>query len=788
MVNINQIPIGMVASIEILPFGASAIYGSDAVAGVINIILKKNMEKTHVKFQIGDTHNGGGESQRLEISSGYQSNRFNLIGSVSYNNNEMMMASQRDYMNSYNDAPNMKNDLTKSSDENIFSIYDPFDADGDGDKYIDPGKNRCESLNSHEKNVNIRHSRTRSNGAFCGSHNLVAQSSILNKQKRISTYLSGTYQLSHSQTLFFRSLLTQNKVLFNPGNTSWTSPFFLNDSVLTSDKFPMIENRSRAFLPSEMGNNRSYLLDNSYNNMLGIKGEAFFGFDYEFSFNLSQNNLTQKKRYIHTKSAQNFFLGQVLSKETINGENLYHHTPQSYDQFYTPLTPKEYQSISGIDLTRAHSQNITTSLTLTNNSFAELPAGDIGLAILLENSHQKYKITPSKQLLNNEWHKRTGTAGGGKRHRSAIGLETRIPILDSLTGTFATRWDQYNDISDIDQAFTYNLGLEYRPFKNLLIRSTQSTAFRAPDMHYIYMQSSSKYTRVTDYYLCRKYNQKNKGSEINCSADNHPANYSIKLDRHSSPQLKEEKGTSSTFGFVWDISENLDISIDYYKNILKNAVTDQYPNYLLQDEADCRLGKTVNNRIIDSRSKQCINTIALIKRKVGSNKINQLQIIPINNSYHIIEGYDMKLHYKWDSGTFGIFKLAIDYNILTKDKEKLYQIDSLYDRRAYYQGIVRSSINTTFNWKYADWNASLFAKRRGSIMNHITTKRCCVKTKYNLALNYNIYDDLKLSLGINDLLNKNPQQDKSNNTYPYYNQAFFSPIGRSYRLGLEMTF
>src|SRR5690606_23246494 len=108
------------------------------------------------------------------------------------------------------------------------------------------------------------------------------------------------------------------------------------------------------------------------------------------------------------------------------------------------------------------------------------------------------------RLINGDFWGFTGTGGGGTRDRYAVGTELLVPIHEMLTATAAVRWDKYDDITEVDDALTYGLGLEFRPISDLLIRGRYSTSFRAPDMHYVFADPSGFFVTLPDYYLCAK--------------------------------------------------------------------------------------------------------------------------------------------------------------------------------------------------------------------------------------------------------------------------------------------
>ena len=143
--DISNIPTSLVERIEVLSGSASAVYGSDAVSGVINFILKNKMEGTTVDLRVGDTQHGGGASQRLQISSGYSNGRFDSVFAVELYNTDPIWAYQRSFTNSLLDGPGGA----------ASNVADPVFArlDGNGN-YIDPGRATCAKL-SHLDNNSI---------------------------------------------------------------------------------------------------------------------------------------------------------------------------------------------------------------------------------------------------------------------------------------------------------------------------------------------------------------------------------------------------------------------------------------------------------------------------------------------------------------------------------------------------------------------------------------------------------------------------------------------------------
>ncbi len=142
-VNLSAIPAAAVDRIEVLAGGASAIYGSDAVAGVVNIILKKKTDfPLNVDLRMGDTTQGGGKSTRIQAVTSLSFGRLNTLFAAEVFTRAPIYAFQRDFQDSVNDNP----DPAGRVDVRSVLRLDPFDMDGDGFDYVDPGVDGCNAF------------------------------------------------------------------------------------------------------------------------------------------------------------------------------------------------------------------------------------------------------------------------------------------------------------------------------------------------------------------------------------------------------------------------------------------------------------------------------------------------------------------------------------------------------------------------------------------------------------------------------------------------------------------
>ena len=817
--NVANIPSVMIERIEVLSSGASAIYGSDAVAGVFNIILKENMEGMHVSARFGDTSDGGGESYRFQFTGGAQTDKLNMVYGLEVFNREPIYAYERDYIDSFSDNPDVINGVTNVVNSRSFLVLDPFDSNGDNFTYIDPGAATCTPLTGLARD-SIEYSFRPGAGNYCGTANDIGFYTIRNAKDNYTGYLNLTYELNSSHELFSTLIVTDSETQFDAGTQSWQysggtgnalgTNYFINSASPDSGGIGgRTELWQRIFTPEEVADNNNHLNETAIDITIGARGDFFAGFEYEAAVSLSKYDTKRTRRLIVSSAADEFFLGQVVGTTDLTGAGLgvwnIHNAPAS--NMYRQLTHAEYNSISGIDTTNADSQNITTTLELINEEIWEMPAGAAGLALVVEASTQEYQIDLDPRLVNGEFYNFTGTGGGGERDRYALGAELKLPLTEDLTANVAARWDKYDDVTNVDDATTFNIGLEYRPTESLLIRGTHATSFRAPDMHYVYADPSGFFQSVTDQYLCRvqqsteitlpngnaDYNQCTLNIGVGGSAGL-PGQYTVSGSRQGSTFLEEEEGESTTIGFVYNFTQDMSLSVDYYSIKLENAVRDRSTNSLLELEANCRLGSNfAGTETFDSNSAECQNVLSLVDRSDAnvtptSQFINSIVTGPINAALRETSGYDVAFDYRLTTESIGDFNFRVNYNITDKDQDQQFEGDDVRDRRHHKQFFdYRSSVNISANWRINDWSTTLFARHTGSLPNWAETDRCCETTIYNMSLAYKATDDLRVGLFINNLLDENPQKDSTFNTYPYYFTGQTDAYGREYSIQFDYS-
>ena len=780
--DLSSIPTGMVDRIDILPGNQSAIYGSSAIAGVVNIILKKDLTGVQLNARIGGYSEGGGRNERLQVTGGTELGKLNVTYGFQYSHQDPIWAYQRDFADSTNDNPN----AAARFGSRTFLILDGFTG-----QYYDPGAATCARLSGNFGGSTIYDNRPGS-GNFCGSREQVGYTTLLNEESGINGYLSTRMQINESSEFYASLLYGVNKTDTNSGSRFWSPDINGSGGYIFDANTGGLDLYQHIFSPEETGLeiNNGQTRSKSYSFAAGFRGGVGeSNWDYDVYYARSQYNLTDKQIWPLAGKIEDFFRGQFLGPQlgTYYGYAVYQ---PNQALFYQSLTPAQYASFQGN--IRSESTTWTHNLTavLTNTELFPLPAGPVGVAVLLTAGHQVWNNPTDPRVINGDFWGLTGTQGAGKRENAGVAVEFRIPVFNKLTANLSTRLDKYTNINaGSDRDLTYKFGLEYRPMESLLIRGNYATAFRAPDMSYIYAGESGFFTSVVDYYRCA---QNDPGPLEDCLYNG----FQVQGSRTGNKDLESITAKSFGYGVVWSPSANFDIRADYYSVDIDNEVSDLSINKLLFDENQCRSG------VLDINSPTCVDALARISRNPGSagfqpNALRSVRINPINISRERVSGVLASTTYRWDIGRAGKLTFSADWNMTRKHEYQQYPGDPALDlindptQSSEFRNITSGQID----WDVGKWSATLFGTRYGptptyAAQNAITAGARTVGpyTLYNMSVKYNLTSNSGLGLTVNNVRNSRPPVDTTYVAYPYYNIFNYNGYGRALWLEYNIDF
>ncbi len=790
--DVSNIPIGMVDRVEILSGAASAVYGSDAIAGVVNFKLKDRASGTTLDYRYGWEEHGGGMSHKLSGSTGWDSSdgRFHAVIGGEWLHKDPVWGYQRSWQDSTDDNPDpdrryaRRNYLREDTNEN----------------YVDPGQSQCDALSGQNMGSTIRDFRDNW-GYYCGSRESEGYGTIESRREQLSavgyftydlndtTHLFADVQFAHSQVGLFKDVLEW--YYENPTNGDESGWFFNVHPNALQDGYEEhdggYENWDRLFSPEEMGGFKKGMRtinSNIYSVTPGIQGT--FGADakwtYEVSVNLAKFEQRIKFPLVIIDKANALFLGPQLGMDN-DGEFLdgdgYDYPVFSADpaRLYKPLTPAEYDSITGNSIYKPQQWLVNFQATVGTRDLFEMPAGPVGFSLVVEGGRQGYNLNPDDKATGYYYLSWKDSDGHGGRDHEAIGTEFTVPLLTQLQLDLAGRYDTFDYAGHNTGKFTYNAGLEFRPVKSLLVRAAYGTAFRAPDLHYVYTGPGVVEGGGDDYYLCRTLEPDEDIGDCDYS-DSH-----VFIQRNGNLNLKPETADSLTAGFVWQPAPWFDMSADYFRINMKNQVEDMDVNSVLRDEADCRIGHTEAGTAVDISSPTCVDALARVHRFDGGandGEINSVDINPVNIAGEKTSGLDLSAHLRFNT-PLGKIGLTGNYTHVYDHTFTQFAGDTPLNKLAvdsdFY--IPRDKGSASVNWQAGKWKVNVDADYISRLPNYDEDAFVASYTTLNGSVEYDVNDHVTVSLAIDNLTDKRAPHDPTWVSYPYYYSAWYDGSGRT---------
>ncbi|WP_338339561.1 TonB-dependent receptor domain-containing protein [Xanthomonas euvesicatoria] len=830
--NYSNIPAAAVDRVEVLTGGASAIYGSDAIAGVVNVILKQNYSGDQFRMRGGTSTEGGRDTADVSWAGGRTGDHWSVTYALQYTSRDPLFGRDRPQMDDASDAP-----YSAWTTEQRRVGFRP----SSGIALIDnatgtrqaPPPGACDQFGGeyyladrllYNRNTGV----TTNTGQLCGLSADYGQWLLRSGSKDLSGYLYGTWEFGNGVQAW------TNLAVFDSEAQWGTSPPYVQ--LPAGLDYPAFYDTAsgqqligvRQFTASEVGSQaglRNRNRERSWDISAGLRGTLADGrFDWEASLGRSYYRVQERISTVDWQRANDYFLGP--QQGTVDGLPAY---TLDRARWWTPLTPGQYAQIGAHSVNRAASWVNQGALSLSGRLF-EGWAGPVEFAAVLEAAQQGYRLNPDPRA-NVDYEVQNVDRGGGERTRYSGGLEFGVPLTATLTATLAGRFDRYGDYTAFNDAAdqldigtqkesTWSAGLQWRPIDSLLLRGSYATSFRAPDMHYLLGQPSSAQVRTLDQYRCIA----SGAYQINnCTGDNTEVTYPFAINRRGTPDLESELGNSWTVGFVWDAFENLSLTADFWRIHLEEEIRDIDETTILRDEAGCRTGLTITPGQAWSNpggADYCASILARVQRN-AAGAITAIERGPINLAQRDVSGIDLSARYQLKTG-IGDFQMGLDYTNLRSMREQTYRTDPNPERR---DRDIRSKLRGSVSWLYGNWNATVYGDRVGAVpgvrshwgLDRLDNPGGCVPfadggvpddranctdtdpasptfgqstRKYygrigpaitwNVNVGYRITPAMKLNLYVNNVFNSTGynHKDPYKLDYEFYNSRLFSPAGR----------
>ena len=851
--NWGSIPLAAVSRIEVLTAGASSVYGSEAVAGVINVILVDSVERTTLRAtgtQFTKAQDGNGGDVGIEFTTGGTMDKFRWTVALEATQVDPMTTLDRPEHDDWRDGKTADEDFPwwamrmYGADPSVggYQFWGPSSIhgpDGQNMGYTCAGANNIPGV--VENNYQAYSSTYPIAGTAC-IQELTPPQTIRNERENNSVFASGTYTINEQAELYFKAMQF---------NTTTTGTYFaqfyypLGDfgrwSVGYSDYGP-----AELALPNPVTGGVMYMMDWNAIQMfnppswdttyeetsetfdLGVRGTLNNGWEYDVSATINDylsesdgnawNAATMQDLYFNIGGtdalgnpcvmdafdlfADGYWDGGFGTPSNPYGAYNYAYSwgqptclnvPWIMDKYTNGWDYEEYQ-IDNFERATSFSDFYTASLV---GEFGMLAGGPIGFAAVVEYQETGYDVEASQ---NNKdglvWG--TGYAeGGGSRDRTSFGGELRFPVTTELAISLSARSDEYDDASANVDRTTVGGNFEYRPNDKVLLRGSYSESFRAPDMQRAFQERTEGFGGIVDWYQCFLVN----GNIENCG----PYSQSnVVIVTEGNKSLREELGSSSSLGMVWQAAEDLSITLDAYKVVLTDIVSNSSAGQIAYEEAVCRAqeaGTPLENAQTLEGS-YCSDIYASIIRSGkpnggvqpdDPNAVEGFASItnqPLNLAGQEYLGLDWSMNYSLVTDTIGDFRFSVRG---TNNIENKFASEQGTPRVSYMDSsyILRSRQVLSASWSYEDWFASTSTTRIGH-MNYYENTKGSPYFDTNLTVGYDINDDTVIFMTAGNIFDSFPDKDAGlggSSSNPFYVNGRIYPImGPSISLTLQATF
>jgi len=841
-VDLNNIPASMIERVEIITGGASAVYGADAVAGVVNIITKKSHEGITVQLDSSKPQQTGGEKNAISIVGGYNSGNVNLVTSIEYTKNEGLRKLDRDFFRTpveshFNPANTSNNDLlprriTHNNGEG-YGLYAPqgnfvlgstsdawvldnrnFTFSEDGSlRAFDYGLGRLYDHPDERASLNyISDGDNLGDGIPHGGTNGYEYFNSPLERANFATSLSYDFSEDHQFTASAYYSKTKGTGLSSPTfhrHTIRTDNAFMQDDMKAilanntkEDGTADARNKVTLYQMTPAFGNREYKQNRTALNLnIGLDGLINDDWNYSVYAQYGENeNNSEWYGEVYTKN-----LANAVDAVNLNGQTVCAKRNKDGDVVgaiagCTPLNVMNLQS-----LTQEQSDYITTVATNDRSSemyavgatvdgdLYELPAGFISTAFTLEHRKTEAKTRPSQDMQDGLIFGNSSLPMDGEIAVTEVATELSIPLLadhqwaKSLSLDVALRYMDY-DVTGSDEA--WKLGVNYEINDDLKFRATRSKSVRAPDLGQLFNASSVTFGSRTDPCTAINLNARShKLAEVKavCAAEGVPANFTPSQNWLNAGSLKgfvqgNEKLTN-------EVSNDYTIGFVYSPTAIEGFdFSVDYWNFTIEDAlvefGIGSIGLCYESGNADSPF--CAN----VNRNSKTHEIDNFYQRPINAATQNNAGVDFDARYQFDALGGGIvFGLIGSYNI-ENEYNSTGNEDDLEIRVGEYD-YSRMKLRATARYQAEDYFLGAIVNyRQGTINNRDAT----IETNnYNDIADYyrvdlqaglDITDDFTVTARIKNLLDKAPIRTP----FTYADGKYFDVYGRTLSVTASYTF
>jgi len=757
-VDLNIIPIAALERVEVLRDGASAIYGTDAIGGVINFITKRSVKGVEVTGEIISPQQTGGSEGRINLLAGVgdlSKDGYNFFAVVDAHKQKAVRAVDRDFSAS---GVIPSRGLNKTSGNTPSANFFDETSGVSGNMTF---ANGCDPAN---------HSFPRASSGTC-RFDYSALVDDIPETQQWSVLGKGTFKLNEDNSATFEYVHSDSQNInavapppFYNGSGSIpglalpvTSPYYPGNGITPA--FPGVDKTTGpldlSWRTLEGGKRTEKDTSKTDRFLVGAEG-LIAGWDYKTGFMYARGEASSVLTHGYLKDA-GVLAG--IQNGTLN-----------------PFAPQNAAGLAYINSIQLLGQTIGGKTTSTgvdfkaSREFGSLEGGAMGIAIGGEYRKEKaeYDVNFPIATQASSTGLQNALNDSGERKIAAVFTEFDAPITKKLDLQLAARVDNY---SDVGSTFNPKIGLRYQPAAEVLFRGSANTGFRAPSLYEKNQPNTVSNTANTydDPKLCPGgvAGQGGTGTALPGYNPSLVCNAQQNIQSGGNQALTPEKARNYSVGIVLEPSLALTMSVDYwYINIRDSIGT--LPESVI-------FGDPVKYASLYVRSPD--GTLAYVK---ATN---------FNLGETTTSGVDLSLTYRAPKTEAGKIVVTMDGTYVSRyayQNEKGGEFVQNVGTYADNGPVFRWKHNLAVQWSRGPWSAVVTEKYQSGYhdQNFVAAKYQQDVSPYSIigvSGTYSGFKNMTITAGIKNLMNTNPQFSNQGTTFQQgYDPRFSDPIGRAY--------
>jgi iron complex outermembrane recepter protein len=753
--DLGQIPTSVIERIEVLKDGASSLYGSDAIAGVVNIITRRNFDGAQASAYVGQYSQGDGDRQQYDITIGTHSEQGSITVSAQYTKDDPVFAKDRKFSR-YPQGPYFPNSGWTPVSQWGGSFFPDGSCPGQNDSPYDA----C-TLNPGGDPFNLND--------YHGTNAAGGTSDLSNPNEemylQMGTERRGIY--ANAEWNFTNNLKFSTDLLYNKRSTYQQIAGYPYQSAafgipLSSESYYNPFDEDIDFLRRGWEHPRQTQSDLQTYRYAGTFEGAFDMGEHTYNWDVggyvNTNDSLKRSQGDFSLIALQGALGPsfldpttgLVTCGTQDNPLPYGTAPGSCIP-WNPLLPAGQGgsgSLSNAALQAllfpeyhdiGRTKTVDYSANITGPVFA-LPAGDLGVAVGYEHRNESGKFVPDAYSQSGQSTNLSSGPTSGRYKVDEFYAEIDVPVVKdvpfakSLSFDIAARWSDYDSFGNTTNG---KFSVQWRPIDDLLVRGNYAEGFRAPTIADLFGGLSGTFSSYTDpcdtvggaaatnpdvAARCSAgfggqaatpsgFRQPGQGGQP-CSA--FPCQTGVQFLSGANPALKPETATTKTLGIVYSPAwlEGIDVSVDWFRVHIDNAIAADSEQDVLDD---CYL------RGDASRCAQVYFT-----RDPATGGIVAFLTGNTNKGYVETEGYDFGVNYRFPEFSFGHFVVHwnstyIDHLNVASSDDSSVPIEPLTGIGSNFR--LRSNLG--LDWTYGDFGATWSTRYYSSITERCSHSEVC---------------------------------------------------------------